>query len=502
MKPFEEGDIFLGLDQLDREIGVRTDRHAITIAGSGAGKGTSVIIPNLKRWPHSALVIDPKGENARVTYADRMAMGQTVHVIDPFETEGIPAQIRSTFNPLSMLDPESLTGGSDLSSLGASLIKKSNPEHAQWDDTAGEILAGIIGFVVADAPEELQTLSKAREVLMQSNDELLEDAGHMQASDAFDGVVQHGGKLIEAALTSEKGIEKDALNQARQQTKWLGMRAFKNVLASTSFDLKDIANGKTTVFLVLPSDLLDEHGAFLKLFVQASLKVMLKAGTEHSNKCLFILDEFYSLGKMDSIMKGFGLMRGYGVQIWPILQDIGQLFSTYGDKGTATFFGNSDLHQFFGNSDRPTLEHMSFATGIIGVDEIGDAPDTPTITGGSPSVLGAMTAQSKDSTMRGMGAMFGAMSGGIDQAIAASQNAKHQNEMNAYQQKMATLGRARKTPEEMAKLVQCKDDVVADNMFCITYGADKILVKPAPYFRKIEVPEPPPEKPKRDWNII
>ena len=260
MKPFEEGDIFLGLDKLNREIGVRTDRHAITIAGSGAGKGTSVIIPNLKRWPHSALVIDPKGENARVTYADRMAMGQAVHVIDPFETEGIPAQSRSTFNPLSMLDPDSLTGGSDLSSLGASLIKKSNPEHAQWDDTAGEILAGIIGFVVADAPEELQTLSKAREVLMQSNDELLEDAGHMQASDAFDGVVQHGGKLIEAALTSEKGIEKDALNQARQQTKWLGMRAFKNVLASTSFDLKDIANGKTTVFLVLPSDQLDEHG--------------------------------------------------------------------------------------------------------------------------------------------------------------------------------------------------------------------------------------------------
>ena len=289
---FKAGDLFLGRDDNHNEVGVTADRHAITIAGSGSGKGTSVVIPNLKRWPHSTLVIDPKGENARETYADRMAMGHAVHVIDPFETEGIPAQIRSTFNPLSMLDPDSLTGGSDLSSLGASLIKKSNPQHAQWDDTAGEILAGIIGFVVSDAPEEQQTLSQARDFLMQSNDSLLEDAGHMQASDAFDGVVQHAGKLIEAALTSDKGIEKDALNQARQQTKWLGMRAFKNVLGSTSFDLKDIANGKTSVFLVLPSDLLDEHGAFLKLFVQASLKVMQKAGTEHGNRCLFFLDEF------------------------------------------------------------------------------------------------------------------------------------------------------------------------------------------------------------------
>jgi len=72
--------------------------------------------------------------------------------------------------------------------------------------------------------------------------------------------------------------------------------------------------------------------------------------------------------------------------------------------------------------------------------------------------------------------------------------------MTAYQQKMATVGRARKTPDEMALLVQCKDDVVADNMFCITHGADKFLVKPAPYFRKIEVPEPLPEKPKTDWE--
>ena len=46
-------------------IGWKDDRHVMTIAGSRAGKGVSLIIPNLLLYEGSALVIDPKGENAR-----------------------------------------------------------------------------------------------------------------------------------------------------------------------------------------------------------------------------------------------------------------------------------------------------------------------------------------------------------------------------------------------------------------------------------------------------
>src|SRR5262245_47095871 len=37
------------------------DRHLVTIAPTGAGKGRGVIIPNLLRFEGSVIVIDPKG---------------------------------------------------------------------------------------------------------------------------------------------------------------------------------------------------------------------------------------------------------------------------------------------------------------------------------------------------------------------------------------------------------------------------------------------------------
>jgi type IV secretion system protein VirD4 len=55
---YRPGKILLG--SLGRQmIGVKDDRHMMTIAGSRAGKGVSAIIPNLIEYPGSVLVIDP-----------------------------------------------------------------------------------------------------------------------------------------------------------------------------------------------------------------------------------------------------------------------------------------------------------------------------------------------------------------------------------------------------------------------------------------------------------
>lgn len=40
-------------------IGIADDRHIITVAGSRAGKGRGVIVPNLLTYPGSMVVIDP-----------------------------------------------------------------------------------------------------------------------------------------------------------------------------------------------------------------------------------------------------------------------------------------------------------------------------------------------------------------------------------------------------------------------------------------------------------
>src|SRR5215470_9426043 len=103
-----EGGLLLGRRE-GRLIGWHDNRHVMTIAGSRAGKGVSLIIPNLIFYPGSALVIDPKGENAKITAGRRgkgtavggPGLGQDVHVLDPFEITGIHS---ACFNPLEVID--------------------------------------------------------------------------------------------------------------------------------------------------------------------------------------------------------------------------------------------------------------------------------------------------------------------------------------------------------------------------------------------------------------
>ena len=105
-----------------RYLGVSDDRHILTVSGSRAGKGVSLVTPNLLFWPGSVLAIDPKGELASLTASRRSDGGSAwslpmtpgegeVYALDPFERVTGPArQFRGAFNPLADLDPEFGTG--------------------------------------------------------------------------------------------------------------------------------------------------------------------------------------------------------------------------------------------------------------------------------------------------------------------------------------------------------------------------------------------------------
>ena len=107
----EKGGHMLGT-RSGRIIGWKDDRHLLTIAGSRAGKGVSMIIPNLIFYKGSAVIIDPKGENAartagrrgKGTKAGGKGLKQDVYVLDPFGESGRPS---ASFNPLGSLDAKS-----------------------------------------------------------------------------------------------------------------------------------------------------------------------------------------------------------------------------------------------------------------------------------------------------------------------------------------------------------------------------------------------------------
>ena len=462
--PYRTGSLFLGLDPAtNAPVGISTERHAITIAGAGSGKGAAFLIPNALRWPHNLLVVDPKGENAAAVWQARETLGQSVHVLDPFKVANVPDRLRATFNPLGSISPESLTGREDIEVIADGLVKRSNPHHEEWYDGAAAILAGLMAYVVESAPPAHRTLAGVRTLLLQPNEALYEDAQRMLDAVAFGGLARAAGVTIMTAIESEKGMEKEFLGGARRYTKWLDSPPISATLSASSFDLADLKTGRASVFLVLPPQYIETHAAFLRLFVRASINAMMSEGATTEGRCLFLLDEFYSLGRLDIIAKAAGLMRGYGLHLWPFLQDLGQLRELYGERTAETFFGNADAAVFFGNTDHLTLRHVSERIGNLTASEVVAAPPERRAYSSWKDATLFKTEEQEREILR----------------------AKQDNEHNRYLHTMRLEGKPRLTPEQVAALVGKKDgDKVARSAIVFAKGGDVLNVRLQPYFER------------------
>jgi type IV secretory pathway TraG/TraD family ATPase VirD4 len=453
--PLGQDSVFVGLDDLRQPIGVDLERHALTIAGSGAGKGACLLIPNALRWPHNLLAVDPKGENAARTWQAREALGQSVHVLDPFRVADVPDRLRAAFNPLQAIRAESPTGREDCEVVADGLVKRSDPKHDEWYDGAVALLAGLIAYVVETAPVDHQNLTAVRAVLSQDDEALNADAQRMQGCTAFGGLAREAGLTIRTALEATKGMEKDFLSGARRATRWLDSPPIAATLTQSSFALADLKQGRASVYLVLPPQYLDTHAAYLRMFVRSAISAMMAEGTEGRGRCLFLLDEFYSLGRLDIVAKSAGLMRSYGLHLWPFLQDIGQLRSLYGRDLSETFFANADAVMFFGNDDGPTLEEISRRLGTITAHDI-EVPAPITSPSHTPE----------------------------ESADSANQNA-------AYQRLMALVGTPRIPPDKVAAIIGKPPAAkVAIGMLLFAKAGQVLYATPAPYFANSPAPSP------------
>jgi type IV secretion system protein VirD4 len=139
----------------------RGNRHLVTVAPSRSGKGATSIIPTLLEYPGSALVIDPKGQNAAVTARRREELGQRVLILNPFGVHGLP---QSAFNPLSILDAGSPDLARDTAVLADALIVYGGHGDSHWTDSARELVQALLLDVVTDpaVPDSLRTLAEVR----------------------------------------------------------------------------------------------------------------------------------------------------------------------------------------------------------------------------------------------------------------------------------------------------------------------------------------------------
>lgn len=59
-----------------------------------------------------------------------------------------------------------------------------------------------------------------------------------------------------------------------------------------------------------------------------------------------------------------GLIAGYGIQLWPIMQDIHQLRNLYGQRAGTPFLSNAGVLQVFGVNNQQSAQLVSDLLGV------------------------------------------------------------------------------------------------------------------------------------------
>jgi type IV secretion system protein VirD4 len=331
--------------------------HLLTIAPTRSGKGVGAIIPNLLTADRSVLCIDPKGENARITAAGRARFGP-VYVLDPFEISDQPP---AAFNPLAGLSPNGLDLAEDAALLADALVHDP-PEQggeAHWNEEAKALIAGVIMHVVCSEPDETRNLATVRDRLTSAGWEQRVMFDAMAKSEAAGGLVR---RAANRHLGKSEREAAGVLSSAQRHTHFLDSVRINWTMARSDFRFADLKEGKATVFLVLPPERLDAYSRWLRLMVAHAINDLARSPARPASPVLFLLDEFAALGRLEPVERAFGLMAGYGLQLWPILQDMHQLWSTYG-KRAGTFLSNSGLVQIFNVADVETASWVSKSIG-------------------------------------------------------------------------------------------------------------------------------------------
>ncbi|MGF6178367.1 type IV secretion system protein VirD4 [Ensifer sp. 4252] len=338
--------------------------HLLTMAPTRTGKGVGTIIPNLLTAERSIICIDPKGENAEIT-SEARARFEPVHILGPFEATD---QKSSAYNPLDMLDPEGLDVAEVASTLADALVydEPGMGGEAHWNEEAKALIAGLIlKIVVAESPGR-RHLGTLREYLTLAPERFLALMARMQEMDEANGLI---ARTANRHLSKSDREAAGVLSAAQRHTHFLDSQRMTAVLNRSEFSFADLKHRTVSIFLVLPPDRLSTYARWLRLLVSQSLGAMARERATPARPVLYLLDEFAALGHLAPVERAMGLMAGYGVQLWPILQDIHQLRATYGRRA-GTFLSNAAVLQVFGVNDIETAELIARTVGKTDVNYI------------------------------------------------------------------------------------------------------------------------------------
>jgi type IV secretion system protein VirD4 len=337
-----------------RFVRIQSFVHLLTCAPAGRGKSVFALVPNLRSYSSSCVVVDPKSELFGLTGEHRRKkFGQTIFRLDPFALGGSGGH---GFNPLEFIDDQAddfLDQCRDLANL--MVFRSGEEREPYWNDAAESVLSVFIAFICAcETNRTHRHLGMVRE-LLSSREHYIQARETMKRTPSHRGVIQRLGQSLSWLEDRELN---SVLSNVQRHTQWLDSPAVAEHLSRSEFDPRHLRSGKATCYLILPQDRLVTMAPLMRIWVGVTLRVLTRGVPDDRNRVLFLIDEAAHLGKMQILEDAVTIMRGYGIRLWFFFQSLSQLETTFGPK-YKTILENCETQQYFGINSYFTADEVS-----------------------------------------------------------------------------------------------------------------------------------------------
>lgn len=319
-------------------------RGILTLGGPGSGKTQGIILPAIADRMlagHSLIVADPQGEITAHVLKYAAVTRHLVVVHDP----------TSTIGPRYNL-AEGIDNVSDARAIADVLVPSAQGDNKFWTDSAAALLAACL--IRFDNLGDIYNAMNDLKALAQSLSSKKDDASLL--ANSFIASVGSDGKVASNVVAT----------LATALTGWASTEVRDNTAAS-DFDAELIVEQPTVVVLTCPGRMRAVYASYLGATLR---KLMLDLDTigERNKGPLpmpvgVILDEFPTLGKLDSLVADVNLVRKRRISIMIGAQTKGQFHMIYGNEGTQALFTGLATQVVYGGCDADTADFYSNASG-------------------------------------------------------------------------------------------------------------------------------------------
>ena len=338
------------------------NRNDLIIGGSGAGKTTGYVAPNLNNPSGSFVVSDTKGK-LYGKYCDSLKeKGYDVLLIDLVD----PAN-SSHYNPFDYIRKyeDGTVYESDIKKLATILMPSLDSREPFWEKAATRYVCMLIGFVFEVVPEERRNMN----AVIQIHQAVLAGKGDKYFNTLINNTpssyTANKYRAFESIRTSEKTYA-CILEFASEALDPFDCLEFRRFFASgNSIDVHQLGKKKTALF-INSSDHDKSYHVISSIISFQIIQTLLDDADKTEEGELDIpvniyLDDFAAAAKIPDFDLLISIIRSRNISVSILLQSISQLTHMYGPEAAVTIINNCDTILYLGSGhDMETAKFIAY----------------------------------------------------------------------------------------------------------------------------------------------